>query len=195
MWFWPVQRCGGRGWETEASSPAGCLPLGFLWGLGWPWEERGRAPVSAAYRWPNPGRLNLAGYPRPSGEPTWALGRKAGWRGGRSVDLRRPWRASPRGLGGERMQSRTRVSAEGPKLSRNAQHALAVPSVAGPSEQAWGPGHGLQALRPGKGHGTVPGQVPLSRDGVRQRGPGPGFSGRTSPFGGELSLREGAFPL
>ena len=76
MWFWPVQKCGGRGWETKASPSAGCLPPGFLWGLGQASRPgRGRWSLQPTAS-PFPGRLSLTGTPWPCGEPPWALGRK-----------------------------------------------------------------------------------------------------------------------
>lgn len=151
----------GAGMGDQSQSPSRVsssgLPVGA--GPGLPparpgMRGRGRGPTASACS----GRLSLAGTPGPPGSPLGPLAES--WTEGRP-DLRRPWLASPRGPGGERMQSRTRVSAEGPKPRRNAQHALEVPSVARPSEQAWGPGHALRALRPGGGwraEGTEPSQ-------------------------------------
>lgn len=182
----------GAGMGDQSQSLSRVSSSGLPVGAGPGLPPRERAPVTAAHCFPIPRKAEPRRYPLALWGAPLGPWQKAGQRGGRGADLRGPWLASPRGLGGERTQSRTRVSAEGPKPRRNAQHALEVPSVNRPGAQDMP--CGLQRVE-GRGHRTTPGRAPLSRDRARQRSRGPGFSGRTSPFVGELSLGEGAFPL
>ena len=141
--------CVGDG-KRKHSHPAGCLPQGWdgcLWGAesGLPTalpREKGTGQCGPPLH-PLPGRLSLAGYPLPFGEPTWALGWKDaqadGW-GGLERGPQEVLAGSSRGL---RVERRTQscgggVSADGPKPRRNEAMPPSCPEWPDPVDRTGG---------------------------------------------------------